>query len=227
MIQASNPAILFSENVPNAQGSISYNILLKELKRLGYDYKEMILDEKEGGCLEKRKRYWFVAYSKGLDINPESIIPPQILKVHSSLGDVMQDDTETDLKWFPLDNLNKRHNKNIASGRGFKINLVDNLSESVTTIPRSYAKHQVSNPHITDGDKQYRLLTPVEHARVKRIPEHLVAHCHATTAHQGLGQSIAYHHAFGLASQVALASRKTPLKVQQKATKQLELLLSA
>lgn len=226
MIQAVNPAILISENVPNAKGSTSYNILLKELKRLGYEYEEMILDEKQGGSLELRKRYWFVAYSKGLDIDPTMLLPREEPKIHADLGDAMEKD-ETDLKWFPVANLTKRHDKNVASGRNFKINLVDEKSEAVSTIPRSYAKHQVSNPHITNGSDKYRLLTPAEHARVKRIPEHLIGNCHVTTAHQGLGQSIAYYHAYGIAQSLVRAMLAKVMTNKAVNDPQLPLALSA
>ncbi len=43
--------------------------------------------------------------------------------------------------------------------------------------------------------KKRRLLTPVEHARVKSIPETLVNGLSATVAHQILGQSV-LHSAF-------------------------------
>jgi DNA (cytosine-5)-methyltransferase 1 len=199
MIKAVNPAIMFSENVPNARNSITYNILLKEITRLGYEYKEMDLDEKHGGCLELRKRYWIVIYSKGLNIDPELLMPSHEPRIHKKLGDVMTKDATR--KWYPLANLQKRHDKNVAEGRNFQINLVDAESKSVSTVPRSYAKHQVANPHVTNHNGSYSLLTRLEHAGVKRVPENLVRHCSDSTAHQGLGQGISYYHAVGLAEQ--------------------------
>ena len=53
MIKAANPALLFSENVPAAKDSVTYKLLIKELTRLGYTCKEMILDQKHSGALDE------------------------------------------------------------------------------------------------------------------------------------------------------------------------------
>ena len=70
----------------------------------------------------------------------------------------------------------------------------------MNTIPRNYTKHQVSNPHVFNEDEsKYRLITINEHAHMKLIPPHLVQNCSATTAHEGMGQGIAYLHGVGVA----------------------------
>jgi DNA (cytosine-5)-methyltransferase 1 len=216
MIKAANPAILFSENVPNAKKSFTYKVLLKELGRLGYKYKEMILDETHGGCLELRKRYWIVIYSEGLDINPDLLMPPTQPRIHKTFADTMTDNEQR--KWYPIANLQKRHDKNQAEGRNFKINLIDGESTSVSTIPRSYAKHQVANPHLTDHKGQYSLLTIKEHANAKRIPHCLIGHCANRTAHEGLGQSVSYFQASGLAEQTIRAGNFNPKHTSQQHT---------
>ena len=66
LIRASNPAVITSENVTQARNSATYQLLRHELTRLGYTISENDLDQSQGGSLEKRKRYWFVATSKGL-----------------------------------------------------------------------------------------------------------------------------------------------------------------
>lgn len=215
MIQAVNPAILFSENVPRAKGSVTYNILLKELTRLGYDYEEMILDESHGGSLEKRRRYWFVAYSKGLGIDKTKLMPLTQNKVHACLGDVLETEDEPS-SWHDLTKFEVRQKKNEESNRNFKMNLVDEKSTSVSTIGRLYSKHQISNPHITNNKGQYRLLSPVEHARVKRVPESLIKHCSDTTAHEGLGQGILYLQAVGLAQAIINALTLCHMKDKKK-----------
>lgn len=197
-IKAVNPAVLFSENVLAAKGSTTYLLLIKELTRLGYVCKEMTLDHTHGGCLEKRSRYWLVAYSKGLSVNIDNLLPQPIERDVATLGDVME--TVGDDAWHDIRKLTTRELKNKEEGRGFSINLVDATSTSVSTIPRSYGKHQVSNPHIVSAcGKFYRLLTENEHAGVKRVPTRLIKHCAATVAHEGLGQGISYFQAFGLA----------------------------
>ena len=73
-------------------------------------------------------------------------------------------------------------------------------SSVINTLPRNITKHQVSNPVVPSSDlTSYRLPTVNEHADMKLVPRRLVGHASATTAHEGLGQGIAFLHAVGLA----------------------------
>lgn len=196
MVKAFNPAVLVSENVPSAKGSASYLMLISELKRLGYNVFESILDKSHGKCLEARKRYWFIAVSKGIgEIDFNNFDVPE--QVFATVGDAMENIPEDHERFRPLDKLRTREEKNKAEGRCFALNLVKPEDESVSTIVRLYHKHQVSNPHISLDDKNYRLFTKLEHARMKEIPEHFVTNISDTLAHEGCGQSIAYKHGLG------------------------------
>jgi len=157
---------------------------------------ESILDKEHGKCLEARKRYWFIAVSKGIgqiDFN-EFNVPEQM---YSTVGEAMEDIPEDNERFKPLDKLLVRDAKNKEAGRKFSLNLVKPEDTSVSTIVRLYHKHQVSNPHISLDDKNYRLFTKVEHARMKEIPEHFVDGISDTLAHEGCGQSISYKHGLG------------------------------
>lgn len=199
MIKAVNPAILISENVPQAKDSITYQLLIKELHRLGYKTHEMILDQDHSGALERRRRYWFVAYSSGLNVNVDSLMPVKRAPHHANVADILEVQ-EAEGNWHDLSKLQKRETINLENGRNFKMNLVDGDSTYVSTIPRNYYKHQVSNPHVVRSDLgAYRLFTKNEHASLKNIPHHLVANASHTMAHEGLGQSIVYFHGVGVA----------------------------
>ena len=219
MIKAVNPAILISENVPAAKGSITYELLKKEISRLGYEYHEMILDQSHSGALDRRTRYWMVAVSKGLNIDPANLEPGTPKIIHENFGDIMIDVADDDKNaWHPISKLTKREEKNIAEGRNFKMKLIDETATVINTIPRNYTKHQVSNPHVAHKNGlDYRLIKAIEHADMKRVPHHLIAHCAETTAHEGLGQGIAYLHGVGLAEAIArnsfkqLAQQRLPL----------------
>jgi len=56
---------------------------------------------------------------------------------------------------------------------------------------------------IVREDGKERLLTPVEHCRVKGIPENLVKGVFKTTAHEVIGQSILFNHCVGILMMVA------------------------
>jgi DNA (cytosine-5)-methyltransferase 1 len=194
MIKAANPALIISENVPDAMDSVTYLLLKKELNRLGYVCHDMILGQSHSGALDRRQRYWMVAYSRGLTVNPDNLTPGEEPAIHRSFGDIMERD-ESKHEWHALSKLLERDRVNRENGRNFKINLIDADSVQINTIPRNYTKHQVSNPHVVNqkGDA-YRMVTPTEHADMKRSPRQLIGHCSPTTAHEGLGQGIAYLH---------------------------------
>jgi len=63
-------------------------------------------------------------------------------------------------------------------------------------------------PHLQGKGKTVRLFTPIEHARLKGIPEHLVKGISPTTAHEGLGQSILYNHAYTIAKSLGISLAK-------------------
>ncbi|WP_292622255.1 hypothetical protein [Novosphingobium sp. 17-62-19] len=65
---------------------------------------------------------------------------------------------------------------------------------SIATVTRAYAKVRSTDPKVQHPTQAglLRQLTPVEHARVKGIPEKLVAGLSVTRAHEMLGQSVLY-----------------------------------
>lgn len=203
LIYAANPAILISENVPSAKNSFTYKVLRKELERIGYNVYDLILGQEHSGSLDRRERYWFIAVSKGLNIDPQMLVPRTRDLVYKNVGEIL--DKNTDAEWFPLTKFETRQAKNLAEGRNFKMNLVDESTTVVGTIPRNYTKHQVSNPHLTDHNGNYRLFTKEEHAALKLVPPRLVGHMSATVAHEGLGQGIAYTHGVECAFNVGTA----------------------
>lgn len=202
MIKASNPAILFSENVPLAKDSVTYKLLIKELARLGYTCKEMILDQSHSGALDRRTRYWFVAYSNGLALGNIEVQEREM--VHTTFGEIMETEEAYTGLWHNIDNLKRREAINKEKGRNFTMRLLTPETSIINTLPRNITKHQVSNPVVPSKDMaSYRLPTIHEHADMKLVPRHLVGHASATTAHEGLGQGIAYLHAVGLAEATA------------------------
>lgn len=210
MIEAANPAVMISENVVDAQDSVTYELLRKELKRRGYAFKEYTLDQSHSGAIDMRKRYWMVAYSEGLAIDPDTLVVGHEPRIHDTLGDIMQ--PAEDSAWFPKTALLTREQKNKENGRNFSVNWVNAHTDSMRSILRNYTKHQTSQPHIEGapsdigGTDYYRRLNKVEHADSKRIPRHLAEHCSETVAHQGMGQSIVYFHAVKVAQMLIRAA---------------------
>ncbi len=195
----SNPAVMISENVIQAQNSATYILLKSELERIGYSVFEYTLDHEQAGSIEKRKRYWFVAVSKGLEkLSPfKGLEIPKYEKQYMSIKNLLNERREE--KWMPETYFNTRLEKNQASGRNFSPSFVDGDSENTNVIPRNYTKRQISNPHLIDKKSgRIRLFNPIEHARIKGIPPKLIEGASDTKAHEILGQSVLYNHAVGV-----------------------------
>ncbi len=194
VIRKSNPAVISSENVKEAKNSASYLLLKAELQRLGYVIFEYILNGKEAGTLEHRERYLFTAVSKGLSNLVDFLrIRPQ-KRQYENLGEVLETIPDTDPRWSDNEYLKTKESADIAAGKGFRRQLVNEKSVKVGCIGRHYNKRRSTEPFVVREDGKERLLTPLEHAKVKGIPEMLVDGVAVTTGHEGLGQSVLYPH---------------------------------
>ena len=212
-IVQSNPAVIISENVIQAKDSATYILLKAEIKRIGYEIKEFILDEKQAGSIEKRKRYWFVAISSGFKSVLNEIEPKIYSKKYNTVGEALDKDYSGD--WMPASYYDSRLEKNIQNGRGFSKNFATDNTEQTNVITRHYTKRQISNPHYHKGDK-IRLFTVAEHARLMGIPEMILEGVADTVGHEILGQSILYNQAHGLSSAVMAAIKNLVAEKKEK-----------
>lgn len=184
-----NPAIIVSENVPQAQDSATYQLIKGMLDVLGYNIYEVTLDSEQSGCFQNRSRYWFVAVSKGLSaVNTDDI--PRFARQYSQLGELMDDIPDDSRMWAQNQYLKDKAIADKAAGKGFQRSLVDASSTSITTINRTYHKKQSTPSMVTRQDGMERLLTPNEIARSMACPTSLVEGLTQTLAIEGLGQGV-------------------------------------
>lgn len=209
ILEKVNPSVVVSENVVNARESASYALVRAYLNAQGYAITEAILSGDDAGTIEDRDRWWFCAISRGLAEGFAMDALPAQPRVHETLGDVLEPVSAADPSWRAFDYLVDKAARDAAAGKGFARQLVTPASTTVGTIGRGYAKARSTEPFLVREDGLQRLLTPVEHARVKGIPEGLVQGESATVAHEGLGQSILYGHAKAIGQ--ALAEHFVPL----------------
>ena len=198
ILEAVNPSVVVSENVVGARESASYALIRAYLHEQGYVIFEDILDSAQAGTIEDRKRWWMVALSRGFAEGFTMDSVPALPRAFDTLGDVMEAVDHQDTRWKAFEYLEVKAIADAASGKGFRRQLVDESTTTVGTIGRGYAKARSTEPFIVRPDGMQRLLTPTEHARVKGIPEGLVAGVSDTVAHEVLGQSILYGHAKGI-----------------------------
>jgi DNA (cytosine-5)-methyltransferase 1 len=110
------------------------------------------------------------------------------------VADIMDDVPEDDPRWKTMEGAKAREVAQAAAGKNFRMQVVHPTDTSYGSIGKGYARVRNTEPklaHPTDPDK-LRLLTPAEHARGKGVPERLIANLPPTSAHEVLGQGIAY-----------------------------------
>ena len=198
ILHSVNPAIVISENVVEAQNSATYMLIRAELNRLGYNIYEKIMDHTDAGTFEHRKRYWFVAVSKGLPtVDLENLI--SFKPKYQTLSDFMEDIPDDHPMWSQNQYLKDKALRDQKAGKGFaNRQLLTPDSTHCGTIGRHYNKRRSTEPFIVDKQSRERTFTPCEHSMAKGIPLSLIGNELPTIAHEGLGQSILYNHGVSL-----------------------------
>ena len=187
---AVNPAVILVENVPSYMTSASFSILTNQLREWGYAVHADVLKGEEFGCLEHRDRMAMVAVTEGIEFDIETLIVPDTEP--AILGDYLEDVPDDSPLWSPMSYLREKEERDIAAGKGFRMQIFQPDSHKIATLTRGYAKIRSTDPklqHPTDP-KLLRQITPLEHARIKGVPEKMVEGLGITLAHQMLGQSI-------------------------------------
>lgn len=206
IIKATRPSIVVSENVTEAMSSASYLMLKAELLRLGYRISETVLNSDQAGSIENRERYWFVAVSKGLPaVELENLMSEP--RRFNTVGDVIEDTPETRSAFRHYDYLDEKEKRDRAAGKGFRQQIVTEAATQVGCVGRGYMKVRSTEPRLAGEEGKTRLFTVAEHARLKGIPEHLLAGLTGTIGHEAAGQSILYGHAVGIGKLTAKTLR--------------------
>lgn len=192
IVSKTNPAIVVLENVPEYAQSASADILRNQLRDMGYNTHERVLNGKEWGALENRNRWCMLAVTAGIEFDFDQLQPP--VARDKLLGDILEPMAADDPRWSAMQGLKDKEVRDLAAGKGFKMQTFGADAESIGTVTKGYGKIRSTDPkvkHPTDPNL-LRQLTPVEHARVKQVPEQLVDGLCSTTAHEVLGQGIVY-----------------------------------
>lgn len=193
-IQAMNPAIIVLENVPEFGKSASANIVRGCLSGWNYKIKEKVLCGHDFGAFENRSRWVCLAVSEGL----EEFIDFDDLEYSGpdkpSSFSMIKDENAPEDSWKLYDYLHAKQEKDIAAGKGFRMHIINDDSESCNVIPRSYSKVQSTGALVAHPNSEMlRLFTVGEHARAKTIPPELVDGVSTTRSHQILGQSCIFN----------------------------------
>jgi len=178
------------ENVPPYQTTASMMVIRSVLTELGYVVQEMILDGNEFGALEARKRLCMIATTKGLKVPDIANLKPLRQKEHC-INDILEHVPDDSERWKNLAYLNEKEARDIAAGKGFRRQVLSGDENHCGTIGKGYAKLRSTESFIRNPRTGLeRIFTPIEHARVKTIPEYLIDGLSDTKAHEVLGQSV-------------------------------------
>ncbi|MBK6616199.1 DNA cytosine methyltransferase [Ottowia sp.] len=192
IILRTNPSVVVLENVPQWETTASMCILRNSLVDWGYEVHTRVLSGGEFGALEDRKRLCVVAVSRGIEFDFEKIEVPTFEK--QCVGDILEPVPDDDPSWSPLTYLREKEVRDIAAGKGFKMQTLGPEDTSVGTIGRGYNRRRSTEPFLRHPTQEglLRLFTPVEHARAKGVDPRIVKGLGPTRAHEVLGQGICY-----------------------------------
>lgn len=194
LVNALQPAIVVLENVPPYQNTASAHQIRHMLRDWGYELSETILEAREFGAIEDRKRMVMVAVTKGLSFDVQSIEKP-IITARQKLGDILEPIPPDDDAWSEMNYLRDKEMRDKAAGKGFAMQIVGPDDDRVGTVGAGYGKNRSTEAkvrHPIEGDRLLRLLTAREHAAVKGVPEALISGLSTTRAHEMLGNSICF-----------------------------------
>jgi DNA (cytosine-5)-methyltransferase 1 len=201
--EQTQPVIAVLENVPEYSHSISMTVIRSVLKHQGYELYERVFDANEYGALEKRKRMCLVAVTRGLPFSFDHVLPTH--KKQASVREIMEPVPLDSPMWKTNQHLIEKEKRDKAAGKGHGRRLMDGSESYITTLRCGYNKAGSDDTMFTHPEKPglTRLLTKMEHAMAKRLPKHfaqnLIGRLSATTAHEILGNSVAWSlfHAIG------------------------------
>ena len=198
LIAALQPAIVLIENVVPYRDSASAAILRGWLRDAGYAVHETVLDSSDFGSLEQRVRWFLVAcpVQIGLDLSSlaQATVAPTARSSRSAphLADFLEDIGPDDERFRQVEYLKEKATRDKDKGSHFAMQWLRPQSSHVPTLRKGYHKGGSTDPrllHPTDPARS-RLLTGVEHARIKGIDSALVAGISDSLAHQVCGQAV-------------------------------------
>lgn len=170
ILKEKKPRAFIAENVKgllSANKGKAFPMIIKEFENAGYKVAYRLLYSADYGVPQKRERIIIVGFREDEDFN--SFIFPAEAKVKHVLGDVIDNEANTDEKWFFSEKAvagMKRVQDKMNKGR------VQSLSEPCNTISSHLAKVSLnSTDPVLFVNGRYRRFTPREAAKIQSFPD--------------------------------------------------------
>ena len=184
------PKVLFLENVRNIERhdkGKTFSVIKKSIEEIGYTFKHQIIDASPL-VPQRRVRCYMVCFRNDLDVDFDF---PLFLGEPRKLKEILEQDVEE--KYTISDKLWSGHinrtERNINRGTGFTAFVADIDKPSNTLVAR-YGKDG-KECLIPQKDKNPRMLTPRECARLQGYPEDFIIPASRTPAYKQFGNSVA------------------------------------
>ena len=207
VVGALQPAIVVVENVESYRHTGSAAILRGWLRDAGYAIAEVVLDASDFGSLEARIRWFLVAHPPELRLDLEGLAPREPRR--PQLAEVLDPIDPDDERWRHVHYLEAKQQRDAAKGNHFAMQVLSPHSDSVPVLRKGYHKGGSTDPrlvHPTDPSRS-RLLTGMEHARIKGIDTALVEGLPTTVAHEVCGQAVDVRPVRSIGERIARAIR--------------------
>ena len=204
------PKVLFLENVKRLKGhdkGKTFTVICNALKEIGYVVHEKVIRAYDQGVPQNRERIFIVAFSEPIDFEfPKD----NRHSVYKKLGDIFEKEpdgkyTISDRMW---DGHQRRKEGHKSKGNGFGYSLFNGEHEYANTISARYWKDG-SEILIEQKDKNPRVLTPRECARLQGYPETFQPHDSKRHAYQQFGNSVAVPVITAISKQIQKSLTKT------------------
>lgn len=184
------PAVLFLENVKgfrNHNKGKTFAVVQEMLQQLGYTVYHQVLNAKDFGVPQNRERIYIIAFKEKVPF-----FFPEPLEKTVSVGDILETDVSD--KYTLSERLwaghQRRKQEHLNKGNGFGYSLFTDQSPYTSTISARYYKDG-SEILIAQKDKNPRMLTPREAARLQGFPDNYVIPVSDTQAYKQFGNSVA------------------------------------
>lgn len=198
------PKVIFCENVPGLltidKGETFKNVI-KSFENIGYKVFYKLLNSKNFGLPQNRKRVYIVAFRN--DIAPDNFDFPQERECNSSISDIIEKNpvpskyylSESYLNWCKRHK--ERHSKR-GNGFGYIVHDLNDIACSIVCGGMGKERNLIVDKRQTNfentkskvNDEFIRKLTPREWARLQGYPENFVFPSSDTQTYKELGNSV-------------------------------------
>ena len=204
MTKALRPKALILENVKRLRrhdGGNTYSVITNSLRELGYKVYSKVLKASDFGLPQNRERIFIVAFDKALLFDF-----PERMNLPTRVADILED--KVDDLFTITDRIYEGHKRRVrehrARGNGFGFSVFKPEVAYTNTISARYWKDG-SEILIDQGERNPRMLTPRECARLQGFKDEFKPHQSRRHAYQQFGNSVPVPVAEKVAEKVLIA----------------------